>query len=308
MKKLRLQLACAALLGTAVFAGAQRLPQVELSSAVGLVRPSAITPPGIAPVVIKPAVAPCITSTEPFDVDDYNGPLNKIVARFSQRVESTTVRLPRHASALRPCAMNAGDKFRAFLDESFDPISFAGAAWDAAIAQMTWDDAPYRQGAVGYGKRYSAAVTDNFTGSFFSTFFYPAIFHQDPRYFRMGQGSFNERLGHALTHRFVARNDSGNRMFNYSEWMGTVSTKALSNLYHPGNPRGFGPTASRVGFSVANDMAWDVLREFWPEVAHKLRLPFRTHPEVVATAAPRLRPLKLNKPVIADPVIVASAE
>jgi hypothetical protein len=30
-----------------------------------------------------------------------------------------------------------------------------------------------------------------------------------------------------------------------------------------------------VGFSVANDMAWDVLREFWPEVTRKLRLPFR---------------------------------
>jgi hypothetical protein len=34
-----------------------------------------------------------------------------------------------------------------------------------------------------------------------------------------------------------------------------------------------------VGFSVANDMGWDVLREFWPEIAHKLKLPFRTHEE-----------------------------
>ena len=38
-----------------------------------------------------------------------------------------------------------------------------------------------------------------------------------------------------------------------------------------------GPTASRVGFSVANDMAWDVLREYWPEIARKFKLPFRTH-------------------------------
>ena len=65
-------------------------------------------------------------------------------------------------------------------------------------------------------------------------------------------------------------------MPNYSEWFGTVSSKALSNLYHPGNLRGFGPTASRVGYSVANDMAWDVLREYWPEIARKFKLPFRT--------------------------------
>jgi hypothetical protein len=36
-------------------------------------------------------------------------------------------------------------------------------------------------------------------------------------------------------------------------------------------------------------MGWDVLREFWPEIAHKLKLPFRTHEEydaVKATSAP----------------------
>jgi hypothetical protein len=31
-----------------------------------------------------------------------------------------------------------------------------------------------------------------------------------------------------------------------------------------------------VGYSVANDMAWDVLREYWPEIARKFKLPFRT--------------------------------
>jgi hypothetical protein len=85
------------------------------------------------------------------------------------------------------------------------------------------------------------------------------------------------RLGHALIHRFVAVSDSGKPMPNYSEWFGTASSTALGNLYHPGNLRGFGPAASSVGINVGNDMAWDVLREFWPEIAHKLHLPFRTH-------------------------------
>lgn len=29
------------------------------------------------------------------------------------------------------------------------------------------------------------------------------------------------------------------------------------------------------------DMGFDVLREFWPEIAHKLRMPFRDKPESV---------------------------
>jgi hypothetical protein len=164
-----------------------------------------------------------------------------------------------------------------FVESSADPLNYLGAAVDAATAQMDKDDPTYRQGASGYGKRYGAAVVDNFTGDFFGIFLYPSLFRQDPRYYRLGQGSAQARFGHALAHRFVTRSDSGSLMPNYSEWFGTVSSKALSNLYHPGNLRGFGPTATRVGTSVANDMAWDVLREYWPEIARKFKLPFRTH-------------------------------
>ena len=154
------------------------------------------------------------------------------------------------------------------------------------------DDPSYRMGAAGYGKRFGAAVTDNATGDFFGIFLYPALFRQDPRYYRLGQGSTQSRLGHALAHRFVTQGDSGKLMPNYSEWFGTVSSKALSNLYHPGNPRGFGPTASRVGYSVANDMAWDVLREYWPEIARKFKLPFqvRVTKRCKKKTAPKRRP------------------
>jgi hypothetical protein len=270
MNRLQRQFALLAGLAVSGLAMAQPGPRLNnMTPAVALVSPAEIQ--ALAP--------PCARPAEAFDVDDYNGPLNHVVERFSQTVESATVHVPRHRRGLRPCAMNAQDKFRLFAEGSVDPVNYLGAAWDAALGQLVWDDPSYRQGAAGYGKRYSAAVTDNVAGDFFGVFLYPAIFHQDPRYYRMGRGTVNARVGHALAHRFVARSDSGKPMANYSEWLGTVSSTALSNLYHPGNPRGFGPTASRVGFSVANDMAWDVLREYWPELIHKLRLPFRSHSE-----------------------------
>ena len=228
------------------------------------------------PLMIKPLPAPCARFVEPFDVDDYTGPMSKAVARISQRFDRTTVRAPRRHS-LKPCAMDAHDKFQLFLANSADPLSYIGAAWTAGIAQIDHDDKPYRMGAAGFGRRYTAAITDNVIGQFFSTFLYPSLFHQDPRYYRQGSGGVKARLGHALLHRFVAVSDSGKPMPNYSEWFGTASSTALGNLYHPGNLRGFGPAASSVGINVGNDMAWDVLREFWPEIAHKLHLPFRTH-------------------------------
>jgi hypothetical protein len=237
---------------------------------------------------VHPAQPPCAKPEEPFDLDDYDGPFNKIVARVSQKVDRVTVHAPRHRSSLRPCSLDAGEKFKLFLDDTLDPVNFVSAAWEAGIDQAENTDPTFGQGAAGYGKRYSAELADNATGSFFGIFLYPAIFHQDPRYYRLGHGSVEDRIAHALRHRFVAVSDSGKRVINYPEWFSVVSTKLVSNLYHPGNPRGFGPTAERVGFSVANDMAWDVLREFWPEIAHKFKLPFRTHEEddAIRTAPP----------------------
>ena len=228
---------------------------------------------------LHPVPPPCAKTPEPFDIDDYNGPLNRLVGRVSQKVDRVTAHVPHRRSGLKPCALSAGEKFRLFVDDSVDPVNFVGAAWEAGIDQAENSDPTFGQGAAGYGKRYAAEVADNATGSFFGIFLYPTIFHQDPRYYRLGRGPFEERLGHALEHRFVAVSDSGKHVINYPEWFSVISTKLVSNLYHPGNPRGFGPTANRVGSSVANDIGWDVLREFWPEIAHKFKLPFRTHEE-----------------------------
>lgn len=272
------------------------------------ITPSNMTPEValISPVLIRPATPPCAKFVEPFDIDDYNGPLNNIIGRVTQRVESSTVHVPRHHSGLRPCSMDASDKFRLFAQNSVDPINFLGAAWSAGTAQLAGDDAADKQGLAGYGKRYSAAITDSVAGDFFGTFLYPAIFHQDPRYYRMAQGPAMTRLGHALAHRFVAQSDSGKRMLNYSEWFSVTSSSALGNLYHPGNRRGFGPAASHVGFSVGNDIAWDVVREFWPEITRKFRLPFRTHHDPYATNRPA--PREQVRPAIAVASIEPVAE
>src|SRR5262245_49936743 len=101
-------------------AAAQSLPRLNnMTPAISLVPPALITP----------ARPPCARPAEASDVDDYNGPLSRIVARFSQRIESTTVHMPRHKSDLRFCSLDASDKFHMFVESSADPINYAGAAW-----------------------------------------------------------------------------------------------------------------------------------------------------------------------------------
>ena len=93
--------------------------------------------------------------------------------------------------------------------------------------------------------------------------------------YRLGQGSTGKRLLHAAEHFFIAHQPDGTRMFNYSEWLGTITSVALTNLYHPGNEHTVGSTAQNVSYQFATDIGFDVLREFWPEIAREFKLPFR---------------------------------
>jgi hypothetical protein len=172
-----------------------------------------------------------------------------------------------------------------FAETTIDPVTFLGAAANAGVSQWQNDDPSWGQGAKGYGRRYAAAFTDSAATGFFGQFLYPVIFRQDPRYYRKGTGTTGARIGHALGHIFWARSDTGKPMLNFSVWATTASTVAMSNLYHPGNDRGFPAAATRVSLSIGEDMGFDLLTEFWPEVVHKLRLPFRGRPVHAATAA-----------------------
>jgi len=209
------------------------------------------------------------------DIQDYNGPLAKTVGTFTRKLERKSVHPPHYKPGAVLCTLKVKDKFILFLQDSVDPITFLSAGFDAGIDQAQNNDPSYGQGAAGYGKRVGANYAGEVSTGFFKDFAYPTIFSEDPRYYRLAHGGAGKRLAHALEHSFVAYRENGHPMFNASEWFGTTSAIVLTNTYHPDNRRGFAPAAERLGYAVLSDMGFDVLREFWPEIARKFRLPFR---------------------------------
>ena len=208
-------------------------------------------------------------------MQDYTGPFRRVVVAVARKPEISTAYSPSLQPGSRICPLAAKQKFRLFVHDTFEPVTVIVSAFDAGVAQAADSDPTFGQGAAGYGKRFAAAGADRISNNFFHTFFFPVIFRQDPRYYRLGQGTTRERTAHALTHVFVAQGDSGKKMFNYSEWMGTIAAASLSNTYHPGNDRGVGPASQRIAISIGTDVGFDILREFWPEIVRKLKLPFR---------------------------------
>lgn len=248
--------------------------------------PSPQQPPAVAVPLQKQAsmnvAVPCVKPAPMVRLEDYNGPLKKVVGTFARPLERKAVHAPHYKPGLKLCTLSVKDKFALFVQDSLDPVTFLAAGFDAGLDQAQNTDRSYGQGAQGYARRFGAEFAGQASSRFFKDFAYPSIFSEDPRYYRVIHGSAGRRLLHALEHVVVAQRDNGNRMFNFSEWLGTASTVVLSNTYHPDNHRGFSSAAQRVAYSFLQDMGFDVLREFWPDISRKFKLPFRGEPDLVS--------------------------
>jgi len=161
-------------------------------------------------------------------------------------------------------------KFHLFAKQSFDPVEFVVIGAQAGLSQADNQFPGYGQGTQGYAKRYGAAFADQVSSGFWSNFFYPTIFKDDPRYFRLGEGSFTHRGLYSVRQEFVAHTDRGGRTFNFSNVLGALTAGGISNLYYPADDRGFGLTMSRAGIALAYGAAGGLVEEFGPDVRRKL--------------------------------------
>jgi hypothetical protein len=167
-------------------------------------------------------------------------------------------------------ALTAGQKFGLFAKGALDPFPVAAYAVQAGVSQATNTHSGYGQGLGGYGKRFGAALLDGTSGLFFGTYAFPSLLHQDPRYFRKGDGSAWSRVGYSITRGFVTRSDSGQSQPNWSNVVGKFTSAGLSNLYYPAEDRGANLTLTRVAISLSYQTLGNFAIEFWPEIHRKL--------------------------------------
>lgn len=187
----------------------------------------------------------------------------------SQRLLRT---IPNFATTNRrdPPPLTTAQKFHLFRKSAFDPVEFGVVGMQAGISQAEDEFPEYGQGASGFGKRYGATLADEVSSSFFTDFFYPVLFKEDPRYFRLGEGSIKHRLGYALKQEVICHLDKGGRSFSWENAFGALTSGAVSNAYYPQSDRGFGLTMSRSAISAAYGSLGGVVDEFYPDINHWL--------------------------------------
>ena len=165
--------------------------------------------------------------------------------------------------------ISARQKFIIGSQDAFDRGTVILAAAFAGEGQLTNANRSFGQGAAGYGRYFGTAYADYVIGDFMTESIYPTLFHQDPRYFRKGDGSGWSRLGYAAGQILFTHNDSGRPAFNYSEIIGNSTAVAISNAYYQDN-RDATDAVVKLSSQLGVDAAANILKEFWPDLHKKL--------------------------------------
>lgn len=171
------------------------------------------------------------------------------------------------------------EKFQEWAQGEYDPLGLGVGAFEGATIEHSSTDGfcGYGHGWGGFGECFGSLELDATDSSFIGDFLLPVWWHQDPRYFRLGQHSFGVRLWYAISRVFVTYNDSGHTVFDSSALTGTAVAAGLSNFYYPPQDVGFSHTMSRIAIDLGNTALYNFAAEFWPDihtgvdnVAHKI--------------------------------------
>jgi hypothetical protein len=170
--------------------------------------------------------------------------------------------------------LTPAQKFKVAAEDSFDRGTFVLAGLFAAESQLTAATPSFGHGVAAYPRYYAAATADFVIGDFMTEAVFPAVLHQDPRYFRRGSGSAWSRLGYAVGQILWTHTDSGGTQFNYSEIAGNATAVAIGNAYYADN-RTLSGNVSKLSIQLGVDAAANILKEFGPDLD---RVFSRTHP------------------------------
>jgi hypothetical protein len=277
-------LVLAVVIGVGVPAGMAQM-QTDIASNSLPDAPSPQSPPTMA------TPPPISASTPPADTQEEQKkkPTSDDVLRQEEKqrafgvmpmFQTVSLANSKNIPALRP-----KQKFQLMLKSTTDPFVFAEDAVLSGIGQArdtndgttvtvqpdgtkTYTRWGFGQGAAGYFKRFGASYADTADGNFWGNAVLPVLLKEDPRYYRMGTGSFAKRFLYSAETAVWCRRDNGTWGPNYANVAGNFVSGGISNLYYPSQEGGFEKTTIGALTVTAEGMIGSELIEFLPDIEH----------------------------------------
>jgi hypothetical protein len=155
-------------------------------------------------------------------------------------------------------------------EDNFDYTSLFFAGVIAADSFVTKATPEFHQGAAGYARYYWHTVADQSVENYMVELIFPAVTHEDSRYFAMGRegGGYWKRMGYSLSRVVVAKKDSGKATFNVSEVAGSGVAAGVSLFYYPTREQTVHTGLRDWGLDMVYDSLTFAFHEFWPDISH----------------------------------------
>lgn len=157
--------------------------------------------------------------------------------------------------------------FMLATQNSFDYSSFVFVGLTSMIAEGQDVHPSLGKGVPGFWGYYWRGFVDKTDGNYWVLFALPTVFHQDERYFAMGEGPILKRAVYASSRVLITPNYHGHNTFNVSELLGRGIAQGISTTYYPSSDNSAGALAEKWGYAIMRDALTATFREFWPDIA-----------------------------------------
>lgn len=169
--------------------------------------------------------------------------------------------------------LTAGDKFVMGIRDSVSPFSMIGWVASALYAQVIDGSPNYGSNGKAFAQRLGASAARASSEDIFSNSVMAPLFHEDPRYYKMGRGhSILKRGVYAATRTIITRTDEGRATANFSLLVGNLAGSALTNVYYPQRNRTFSQTTETFAGSIGGSALGFVVSEFLSDTLQLVHL------------------------------------
>ena len=173
------------------------------------------------------------------------------------------------------------ERLRIYRHSLFNPDSALAPAFGAALAQASNEPPEWGQGASGYGTRLASGY-GRMVISRSIRFGVAALDHEDPRFTYSNEAGFWRRFRYASVSFVWARTDTGGQMPAFSRFAGAYGAAFIANSWYPESRANSGHALMRGSTALAAGYAWNVFREFWPDIKKAIH-----HPRANSDEGPR---------------------
>jgi hypothetical protein len=163
---------------------------------------------------------------------------------------------------------NWSDRRQVFFKKLFGPQAILETVPGAAFDTARGFPSQWGRGGTGVAKRLGSQYGQFVVGESIELGV-SALHREDPRYFRMPEGRFGQRLRHALVSTVVVRGADGSNTIGLARLANVYGSWAVATTWNPPDQRNPWKIAGNGTFGLGIKASSNLFREFWPDVERR---------------------------------------